>query len=358
MAMAPQSEKYTEVRNRAWHGSLSHVRSVKMAFRSAMNCSLLIHAVAFGSAWHFMGSRPLRSHDAAPRDVWVGTSVSVVEERAGHSVPSSPERAVGTEGVAPRPDAAARSVVRLPMPAKPAVRDATSSAKKDESLAVPEKSARANDASTKESSARAPAQPKKDRISSSAAPVDLKQAMLDASNQKESGAGAFGAVGVDLRERRLPAAITRALPVAIGAQPGWWRSHLGSLGRLRFEIVLDEGGKIQDVDIEDEARNARLSSIVRRVSRLLSVGRYALPASSLRGGRQRFELNLELAQESPPSSVTAEAGDAVDMGWEAPNLSMPGKAHIQEAQGRTMRAVLRVLPPSRVSSGEPEPVSE
>ena len=248
--------------------------------------------------------------------------------------------------------------MRQPVPAKPVVRDATSSAKKDESLAVPEKSARANDASTKESSARAPAQPKKDRLSSSAAPVDLKQAMLDASNQKESGAGAFGAVGVDLRERRLPAAITRALPVAIGAQPGWWRSHLGSLGRLRFEIVLDEGGKIQDVDIEDEARNARLSSIVRRVSRLLSVGRYALPVSSLRGGRQRFELNLELAQESPPSSVTAEAGDAVDMGWEAPNLSMPGKAHIQEAQGRTMRAVLRVLPPSRVSSGKPEPVSE
>jgi hypothetical protein len=336
MAMAPQSEKYTEVRNRAWHGSLSHVRSVKMAFRSAMNFSLLIHAVAFGSAWHFVGSRPLRSHDAAPRDVWVGTSVSVVEEQAGHSVPSSPERAAGTEGVAPRPNAAARSVVRLPIPAKPAVRDATSS--------------------SSSSSAKEHAKPI--RLAGSTAPVDLKQAMLDASNQKESGAGAFGAVGVDLRERRLPAAITRALPVAIGAQPGWWHSRLGSLGRLRFEIVLDEGGKIQDVDIEDEARNARLSSIVRRVSRLLSVGRYALPVSSLRGGRQRFELNLELAQESPPSSVTAEAGDAVDMGWEAPNLSMPGKAHIQEAQGRTMRAVLRVLPPLRVSSGEPEPVSE
>jgi len=354
MAMATESEKYTEVRNRARRGSLSDVRSVKMAFRSAMNFSLLIHAVAFGSAWHYTGSRSQPARVAAPGDVWVGTTVSVVEEQAGHSAPSSPERAAGTREVASHPDAVARSVV----PAKPVVRDATTSAKKDESLAVSEKRARANDASTKESSARAPAQPKKDRLSSSAAPVDLKQAMLDASNQRESGAGAFGAVGVDLRERRLPAAITRALPVAIGAQPGWWRSHLGSLGRLRFEVVLDEGGKIQDVEIEGEAQNARLASIVRRVSRLLAVGRFALPASSLRGGRQRFELSLDLAQESPSSSVTAEAGDAVDMGWEAPSITMPGKAHIQEAEGRTMRAVLRVLPPTRAASGEPEPVAE
>lgn len=136
---------------------------------------------------------------------------------------------------------------------------------------------------------------------------------------------------------------------------------IGISGKLEVRGRARRRGEIQDVDIEDEARNAWLAGIVRRVGRLLSVGRYALPVSSAPGARQRFELKLELGQGSPSSSVTAEAGDAVDMGWEAPTTNTPGKAHIQEAQGRTMHATLRVLPPSRASSAMqagPTPESE
>jgi hypothetical protein len=181
--------------------------------------------------------------------------------------------------------------------------------------------------------------------------IDLKQAMVDATNQKTTGSGTFGAVGVDLRERRLPAAFTRALPVAIGAEPSWWRHYIGSQGRVVFELSLDGGGKIKDVVVEDDAEHEFLSRIVRRVGRLLAVGRYALPSSSAPNARQRFELRLDLQDGTPSSNETAEAGDAIDMGWEAPSPSEPGKAHIQEAKGRIMRAFLRLLPPKQQSDG-------
>jgi hypothetical protein len=83
------------------------------------------------------------------------------------------------------------------------------------------------------------------------------------------------------------------------------------------------------------------------VGRLLAVGRYALPSSSAPNARQRFELRLDLQDGTPSSNETAQAGDAIDMGWEAPSASGPGKAHIQEAKGRTMRAFLKLLPPKQ-----------
>ena len=328
--------------NAVAHGNLSRMSAVDAGFRRTLVVSLLVHAAAFGSVWGTTGRHPGTADAQLPQDIWVGTTVSVVAQSRGDSVPASPE---SKNSSLSQQDSAIDSTAMLraavPKPPKHSTLQVDNSKAKQASLPVA-----AAASAIKRLGADIP--PSADH--GAAGFVDLKQAMLDASNQKSSGSGTFGAVGVDLRERRLPAAFTRALPVAIGAEPGWWRRPAGQLGKVRFEVALNEAGKIEDLSVEDEARHAFLAGIVRRVGRLLAVGRYALPATATPNARQRFELWLDLEDRTPSSNDTAEAGDAVDMGWEAPSADGPGKAHIQEAKGRRMRATLRVLPLVRETS--------
>ena len=314
--------------------SLRGMSAADAVFRWTIGLSLLVHGVAFGSMWGTMGPHPRTTPLHLPQDSWVGTTVSVYEELRGDFVPASQE-SQPSKGTAETRTSDASSVRHAPAPKAPKPVLKAAAAAQQSNLAPGDGAARpsGDDAPKAEST--------------SSGTVDLKQAMLDASNQKSNGGGTFGAVGVDLRERRLPAAFTRALPVAIGAEPGWWRRHTGSLGRVEFEVALNDAGKIEGVAIDDEARHAFLAGIVRRVGRLLSVGRYALPVTTTPNARHRFELSLDLQDGTPSSNETAEAGDAVDMGWEAPAPGTPGRAHIQEARGRRMRATLRMLPAVR-----------
>ncbi len=310
--------------------------AVDTVFRWTIGLSLLVHGVAFGSMWGTVGHHPRTAPMRSPGDSWVGTTVNVYEELHGDSVPASQD-SQSSQGLAQNPsnDKATARHVAAPRTPKSPMKAVPSAPPSNTALAR-------YSAAAKPSGDNAPKP-----ASANAGSVDLKQALLDASSQKSNGAGTFGAVGVDLRERRLPAAFTRALPVAIGAEAGWWQRHSGSLGRVRFEVALNDAGKIEEVSIDDEARFAFLAGIVRRVGRLLSVGRYALPVTTTPNARQRFELSLDLQDVTPSSNETAQAGDAVDMGWEAPTPGAPGKAHIQEARGRRMLATLRVLPPVR-----------
>lgn len=326
-------------------GYLCGMSSLDAVFRWTIGVSLLAHAAAFGSVWGVMGHQSRRVTSLASQDVWVGTTVSVVAEQTGHRVPISPEK----EKISSTQD----SSIRIPDQRKLAIPKSLESQvlHVDDSKASEHKAiAKTPPAAKNQQSSPSPVAdtPSLARKSES---IDLKQAMVDAANQKTSGSGTFGAVGVDLRERRLPAAFTRALPVAIGAEPSWWRKLAGSQGKVQFEVSLDEGGKIRDVTVEDESQHAFLARIVRRVGRLLAVGRYALPSSSAPNARQRFELRLDLQDGTPSSNETAEAGDAIDMGWEAPSPSEPGKAHIQEAKGRIMRAFIKLLPPKQADDG-------
>ncbi len=346
-----KSDDCTRVQASSLRATLSGVRAIRATFRGAIGISLLLHTVAFASVWRALGTHPTTSTAAARSDVWVGTTVSVITEHAGQSATSSPNEKTEVGGYAPPTHVAPAAAARSVSPKQVVIRDGATARSSD---AAPQRSAQL---AARARAMHSPAAPSTPALADAGEPTnsavsDLKKAMLDASNQREGSGGTFGAVGVDLRERRLPAAITRALPVAIGAQAGWWRGKLGALGTLKFEVTLDEAGKIQTVDIDDEASHEWASHIVRRVARLLAVGRYALPATTP-GAQQRFELALELEQRPASTSITAEAGDAVDMGWEAPTASSPGKAHIQEAQGRTLRATLRVLPAVKVSSPAP-----
>jgi hypothetical protein len=341
-------ERLRRMRNWLRYGSLLGMSNADRVFRWTIGLSLLVHGVAFGSVWGSVGRYPRATNLHLPQDSWVGTTVSVYEEPPGDSVPASQEskelKGASSKESEPvdktparhvAPPKASRTLTRAPV----------------EPSALVEKHPLAAQASP---NAAAPNEDSRKASSAGAGTLDLRQAMLDASNQKASGSGTFGAVGVDLRERRLPAAFTRALPVAIGAEAGWWRHHTGLLGKVRFEVALNEAGKIEEVSINDEAKHALLAAIVRRVGRLLAVGRYALPASSTPNARQGFELTLELQDGVPSSNETAEAGDAVDMGWQAPASNAPGLAHIQEARGRRMLAKLRVLPSVREGNATPE----
>jgi hypothetical protein len=163
-------------------------------------------------------------------------------------------------------------------------------------------------------------------------------------NQPASESGSFGAAGVDLTERRLPKALTRALPVAIGAEPGWWKQHLGSLGALRFKVALSENGKLEEVTIDDETKFPFHARVVRRVAKLLALGTFALPTSSTGSAEQVFELRLVMEQQPPEENSTADPGDLVEKGFEAPSADRPGQAIIRDAPGHAMRAYLKLLP--------------
>jgi len=113
---------------------------------------------------------------------------------------------------------------------------------------------------------------------------------------------------------------------------------------VRFEITLNESGRIDQVRIENEQSQPLVSGIIRRVARLLGAGTFALPSGTAPGVRFRMELRLELTLGAASGNQGAEPGDLVEMGFEAPEQGRPGQAYVREAAGHLMRRILRLLP--------------
>lgn len=329
-------------------GNFGGARSLKAAFCSAFGISLLFHAAAFGSAWHALRNRSSAAVHAPPRDVWVGTTVSVDTDLVGVSVPAKPESQDTQEPIASR---GPKAELTAPLTAKIVKPKPRAAPLGDETTGKPQALAASEVAQPKVVKENTLVQASKPR---SAASVDLKRAMLDSSSQKEASAGAFGAVGVDLfRERRLPRALTRAMPQAISGESKWWAHPVGTLGRVHFEVLLDDEGKIQELRITEESSHAMLARVLRRAGRILSINRFAFSEGTTPNAWQRFELRLDCEQVTPASDDTGEAGDTFSMGYEAPTAQEPGRAHIQDARGKRMRATVRVLPAVRQSGGAP-----
>ena len=305
----------------------------------------MAHAVAVVSLWGSVGKRAPKPEMRPITDTWVGTTVSVIQEPTKDSTPlNTPDSAGDLPGVAPnqvhtshKPTVAASPSSTLVRAAL--ARDADHSTRQD---CEPARSAEPVSSGT--SAESAPVR----------APIDLKQAMRSSLSQPNSEGGTFGAAGIDLRERRLPKALTRALPVAIGAEPGWYKRRMGTMAALRFQIELDEVGKIQQIHIEDEATHAFQAGIVRRVVKLLALGTFALSAATTSNNEQNFELTLMVEQHAPDPNSTADSGDIVEKGFEAPMAGKPGQAIIRDAPGHVIRAVLRVLPPKGAQPAPPE----
>ena len=313
-----------------------------LEFRWTLGVSLLAHAAGFGVVWISAAMQvALPQTVRNERDVWSGTTVSVVEVHREPKVPPRPESgSIGDQAGATMPQ-------REP------------GQKVSEATTVAE--ARKKRVSAPAAKSRGPHQAGHDGATASRdltvvrrapptgtaaepAPVDLRQAMHHSLNQPASDSGSFGAAGVDLTERRLPKALTRALPVAIGAEPDWWKQRMGSLGVVRFKVALSENGKLEEVTIDDEKKFPFHARVVRRVAKLLAFGTFALPSSSTGSAEQAFELRLVMEQQPPEENSTADPGDLVEKGFEAPSAERPGQAIIRDAPGHAMRAFLKLLP--------------
>ena len=334
-------------------GNLTHMSPFALTFRWTFGLSILAHAVAIGSLWGTVGKHgaphPLRNGT----DAWLGTTVSVVEASLQPSVPASPENSPGGETAAASSRESGRPNRAEVAPRDPHKVHESAAAHRDvEAVGAKNCEPKPNGdvaASVPASSASA---------GSTGASVDLKQAMLNSLNQPASEGGMFGAAGVDLRERRLPKALTRALPVAIGAEPQWWTHRLGALGTIRFQVVLDENGKLSDVSIADESKHAFQARVVRRVVKLLALGTFALPASTTGGAELDFELRMVVEQQSPDPNFTADPGDVVEKGFEAPSPGKPGQAIIRDAPGHVVRAFLKLVPPKNGKNIGGEPTTD
>lgn len=322
-------------------GNLDPMSAPDLEFRWTLGVSLLAHAAGFGLAWISAAMQvtlPLTAR--VERDVWSGTTVSVVEVQREPKVLPRPES--GSRG---NPSGAAVSQGESRKKASGSTE--TDARKKRAAVSVSKSEAMSQAGYTEEAASRDSTRVPRATPAGAAgksAPLDLKQAMQQSLSQPAAESGSFGAAGVDLTERRLPKALTRALPVAIGAEPGWWKQHTGPLGALRFKVALSESGKLEEVTIDDESKLPFHARVVRRVAKLLALGTFALPTSSTGSAEQAFELRLVMEQQPPEQNSTADPGDLVEKGFEAPSANRPGQAIIRDAPGHAMRAFLKMLP--------------
>lgn len=316
-------------------GNLAPMSATDLEFRWTLGLSLMMHAMLLG-AIGFTGlmRTPLTRAEPLRPDVWVGTTVTVVETPRKDSVPTQPESAGQQSALQANGSQPRASAMAAPAAANTRkIRVQTSVSGRDQTVRQQE-----HEPGKRAQSAPTPA------LGVGGAGVDLKQAMQNSLNSPTSAAGSFGAAGVDLTERRLPKAFTRALPVAIGAEPLWWKQRPGLLGSIRFKVALSETGKIELVTFEDEDSRPFHARVVRRVAKLLALGTFALPNSSAGGVEQEFELRLVMEQRQPETDSNADPGDLVEKGFEAPTVDKPGQAIIRDAQGHTMHASLKLLP--------------
>jgi len=324
-------------------GNLGPMSASDLEFRWTLGVSLLAHAAGFGVAW-ISAAMQVALPQMVPnqRDVWSGTTVSVVEVHREPKVP--PRLESGSTG-----DQSGTAVPPAESRKKVSAATTVADVRKKRASAAASKNGVLHQGGHAEATASPDLTvvPRSTPTGAAAdhAPLDLKQAMQHSLNQPASESGSFGAAGVDLTERRLPKALTRALPVAIGAEPGWWKQHTGSLGVLRFKVALSENGKLEEVTIDDENKFPFHARVVRRVAKLLALGTFALSTSSTRSTEQVFELRLVMEQQSPEGNSTADPGDLVEKGFEAPSADRPGQAIIRDAPGHAMRAFLKLLPP-------------
>ena len=198
-------------------GILGPMSASDLEFRWTLGVSLLAHAAAFGVAW-ISAAMQVVVPQSVPRerDVWIGTTVSVVE------VQREPQ-------VSPRPESGSRSdqsvtAAQLGEPRKVALEHVAvvDTRKMRASVPAPKNGEIHQPGPTEEPpGGDSTPVPRGTPVGTAAetAPIDLKQAMQNSLSQPANESGTFGAAGVDLTERRLPKALTRALPVAIGAEP-------------------------------------------------------------------------------------------------------------------------------------------
>jgi hypothetical protein len=153
----------------------------------------------------------------------------------------------------------------------------------------------------------------------------------------------FGSEGLPPGVRRLASAFTRAVPAATSRDPVWLGLPLGSAGKLRVAIALDEEGRIARTDLlEPDPAPLHLEHLVTRTVTLLKAGRFALSRVALGAKTEVLKIEVEISMREPAQGFAPE--EAVRLGFEPPDFKHRGKAFFTLGSGRHVEAWISVEP--------------
>ncbi|WP_437572536.1 hypothetical protein [Sorangium sp. So ce542] len=303
------------------------------AMLPALLASTLVHLGAWGSAR--LAPEAPASAPAAPTaerepiDLWTGTTAAL--PGSGGATPpadarAAPERAQAAPAPADaaRPEApAARHDETGGAPAPPATAPRVQAAPRPRAPPRPSATPRPAD------ERRAPAA---DETAGAAARPPAAR-----TGAGEGGEGDFGAAGSSA-VRSLGRAFTRAIPPACQADPIWATLPLGSAGKARFAIDIDEAGHIaswRPVGEEPPARH--LGNLAKRTIALLGRGTFAVARGAVTAGRQTLEVSAVIRA----GAEDGETGAPADLAWRFEGGR--GKASFAQPGGRLVDVVVQVV---------------
>ncbi|MGK3991222.1 hypothetical protein WME99_49695 [Sorangium sp. So ce136] len=316
------------------------------AMLPALLVSGLVHLGAWGSAG--LSQREAAAPPAAPAeerepiDLWTGTTAAL--PGSGGSSRPSDDRA-GPESAAAAPAPPAHAPADAARPRAPEVPGAE---------AGREPAPPATAAPRREAAPRAPRTSAAPRPAARAEPEASEQpgdrartaAARTSAGAGEGGEGDFGAAGVSA-VRSLGRAFTRAIPPACQADPSWATLPLGSAGKARFVIDIDDAGHIASWRPEAEEPLARhLGNLAKRTIALLGSGTFAVARGAVTAGKQTLEVSAVIRA----GAEDGETGAPADLAWRFEGGR--GKASFAQPGGRLVEIVVQVVR-TEVARGAP-----
>ncbi|WP_437601535.1 hypothetical protein WMF28_08065 [Sorangium sp. So ce590] len=306
------------------------------AMLPALLVSALVHLGAWGSARpspEAPESEPaVPTAEREPIDLWTGTTAALpgsggstppVDPRTGpESAPTARAPADATRPPAPAErDAAGGEPAPPPATAAPRVEAAPRPKTAPRPRAAPRPSDERREPAANEAAGDT-ARPSTARTSDGAG---------------EAGQGDFGAAGASA-VRNLGRAFTRAIPPACQADPIWATLPLGSAGKARFVIDIDEAGHIASWGPEGEEPPARhLGNLAKRTVALLGRGTFAVARGAVTAGKQTLEVSAVIRA----GADHGETGAPADLAWRFEGGR--GKASFAQPGGRLVEIVVQVV---------------
>ncbi|WP_437757992.1 hypothetical protein [Sorangium sp. So ce1389] len=321
-----------------------------MRGQRAMLPALLVSGLVHLGAW---GSAGLSRQEAAappaapaeerePIDLWTGTTAALPGS-GGSSRPA--DHRAGSESAAAAPAPPAHAPADAARPPAPEVRGAE---------AGREPAPPATAAPRREAAPRAPRPSAAPRPAARAEPEASEQpgdraraaAARASAGEGEGGEGDFGAAGPSA-VRSLGRAFTRAIPPACQADPSWATLPLGSAGKARFVIDIDDVGHIASWRPEGEEPLARhLGNLAKRTIALLGSGTFAVARGAVTAGKQTLEVSAVIRA----GADDGETGAPADLAWRFEGGR--GRASFAQPGGRVVEIVVQVVR-TEVARGAP-----
>ncbi|XXT22181.1 hypothetical protein WME94_11530 [Sorangium sp. So ce429] len=319
------------------------------AMLPALLVSGLVHLGAWGSAG--LSRREDAAPPAAPAeerepvDLWTGTTAALpgssgssrpVDDRAGSesaAAAHAPPAHAPADDARPRaPEVRGAEAGREPAPpatAAPRSQAAPRPSAAPRTTAAPRPAARAEPEASEQPGDRA-----------------RTAAARTSAGAGEGGEGDFGAAGPSA-VRSLGRAFTRAIPPACQADPSWATLPLGSAGKARFIIDIDDAGHIASWRPEGEEPLARhLGNLAKRTIALLGSGTFAVARGAVTAGKQTLEVSAFIRA----GAEDGETGAPADLAWRFEGGR--GKASFAQPGGRLVEIVVQVVR-TEVARGAP-----